>query len=225
MAEKFTQETSAEKLDSFLTRNRKPMLTIALIVVVAVIVAAACVVITAKNTEKGLAKVDAITYALTQNASALEGDALTARQDEALKQLADYTGKGGIVGVRANMLAGDVYFQKQDYENAKTAWLKAAQAKKKAYTAPLCYYNAGVAAENLSDLDNALAYYQNAADAEGFLLADHALFSVGRVQEAKQDYKAAADAYNKLNDVHPNTSWAELAKTRLIALKANGSIE
>lgn len=225
MAEKFTQETSAEKLDSFLTRNRKAILTVALIVVVAVIAVAACVVVNAKNTEKGLAKVDAISYALTQNASDLAGEELASRQDKALSELASLTGKGGIVGTRANMLAGDLYFQKKDYENAKTAWVKAAEAKKNAYTAPISYYNAAVSAENLNDLDDALAYYQKAADAEDFLLADHALFNVGRVNEAKQDYAAARDAYNKLNDTNPNGDWASLAKSRLIALKANGSIE
>ena len=225
MAEKFKQETSAEKLDSFLTRNRKAILTIALIVVVAVIVATACVVVTAKNTEKGLAKVDAITYALIQNASALEGDALAARQDEALKQLVDYTGKGGIVGVRANMLAGDVYFQKQDYENAKTAWLKAAQAKKKAYTAPLCYYNAASCSEELNNNEDAAKYYEKAASSKDFILRSHALFNHARVKESLGNINEAQEVYQQLIDDYPYDSWANLAQSRLIALKAEGKIQ
>ncbi|MBQ6781750.1 MAG: tetratricopeptide repeat protein [Treponema sp.] len=226
MAEKFNQEeTTAGKIDSFLTRNRSLLLTVALVVLVAIIAVAAFVVITGKSAEKGLSQVDAIYYTLTKDADSLEGDALLARQDSALEQLATLTKKGGIVGARANMLAADLQFQKKDFEAAKASYLKVASAKKNAYTAPLAYFNAAACAENLNDLDGALEYYTKASVSEDFLLADHALFSIGRVNEAKSDFKAAQDAYNKLNDVRPDGDWAELAKSRLIELKANGSIE
>ncbi|MDE7141245.1 MAG: hypothetical protein K2O09_10935 [Treponemataceae bacterium] len=225
MAENTVQKTSAEKINAFLTRNRKVILTVCAFVAAAVIVGAVCVVVSARQTEKGLAKLDAIAYALMQNAAELAGDDLASRQETALSALAALTGKGGIVGTRANMLAADLYFQRKDYESAKDAWLKAAGAKKNAYTAPICRFNAAAAAENAGDLDTALDCYQKAADAAGFLLADHALFSVGRVYEAKQDFAAAAEAYRRLNDASPDSDWASLAKTRLIALKASGSID
>ncbi|MDE6350982.1 MAG: hypothetical protein K2K67_08265 [Treponemataceae bacterium] len=225
MAENTVQKTSAEKINAFLTRNRKVILTVCAFVAAAVIVGTVCVVVSVRQTEKGLAKLDAIAYALMQNAAELAGDDLAARQETALSALAALTGKGGIVGTRANMLAADLYFQRKDYESAKDAWLKAAGAKKNAYTAPICRFNAAAAAENAGDLDTALDCYQKAADAAGFLLADHALFSVGRVYEAKQDFAAAAEAYRRLNDASPDSDWASLAKTRLIALKASGSID
>ena len=226
MAEKFKQEEStADKLDSFLVRNRSLLLTIALVVLVAIIGIALFVVLSGKATEKGLEQIDTVYYTLTKDADSLEGDVLAARQNAALDQLASLTGKGGIVGVRANMIAADLQFQKKDFEAAKASYLKVASAKKNAYTAPLAYFNVAACCENLNDLDGALEYYTKAAETEDFLLADHALFSVGRVQEAKKDYKAAADAYNKLNDVRPDGDWAELAKSRLIELKANGSID
>lgn len=226
MAEKFNQEeTTAEKLDSFLTRNRAPLLTCALVVIVAVVAVLAVVVIGGKSTEKGLAKVDSVYYTLTKDAAGLEGDALVSRQDAALEQLESLAKKGGVVGVRANMLVADLQFQKKNYEAAKAAYLKVAGAKKNAYTAPLAYFNAATCCENLKDLDGALANYTLAADAKDFMFVDHALFSVGRVNEAKGDFKAAQEAYNKLNDTHPSSDWANLAKTRLIALKAAGSIE
>lgn len=226
MAEKFVQEeTTAEKLNSFMTRNRTPLLTCALVAIVAVVVVLAVVVIGGKATEKSLAKVDAIYYALTKDAASLEGDTLVARQDAALTQLDGFVGKGGIVGVRANMLAADLHFQKKNFEAAKDAYLKAARAKKNAYTAPLAYFNAATCCENLKDLDGALDNYALAADSADFMFVDHALFNVGRVNEAKGDFKAAQEAYNKLNDKNPNGDWAELAKGRLIALKAAGNIE
>ena len=226
MAEKFNkEETTADKLDSFLSRNRAPLLTCALVVIVAVIATLAFVVISGKAKEKGLTQVDSIYYTLTKDGASLEGDALTARQDAALEQLASFTGKGGIVGVRVNMLTAELYFQKKDFESAKNAFLKAAAAKKNAYTAPLAYFNAAVCFENLGDLDNAIANYKLSSEAKDFALADHALFSLGRVNEAKKDYKAAQEAYKKLNDTHPDVQWAKLAKTRLIALKADGKIE
>ena len=225
MAETQVQETSAQKMNAFLTKYRTVILAVCALVVTVAVVVAVVVAVCAKRTEKGLARLDAITYTLMQGASELAGDDLVARREAALSALTELTGRGGIVGTRANMLAADLYFQKADYAAARAAWIQAAETQKNAYTAPLAYYNAAAAAENAGDLDAALSYYQLAADAEDFPLADHARFSTGRVYEAKQDYAAAAAAYTKLNDERPDGDWASLAKTRLIALRASGSID
>ena len=103
--------------------------------------------------------------------------------------------------------------------------LKAIAAKKDAYTASFCYYNAAVCSEELGDTDNAIAYYAAAADDEDFILIDHALFSLGRVNETAQKYEDAKAAYEKLNELRSSASWGQLAQSRLIALKAAGNIQ
>ena len=51
-------------------------------------------------------------------------------------------------------------------------------------------------------------------------MASHAEFSLGRVREAKGDTDGAIEAYRSLLGKNPDTSWGNLAKTRLIALGA-----
>ena len=64
-----------------------------------------------------------------------------------------------------------------------------------------------------------------AADDNNFVVKTHAKFSYGRVLEAKGDFAGAAAAYTELNDSFSDDSWANLAKSRLIALKKDGKIE
>ncbi|MDD7125430.1 tetratricopeptide repeat protein, partial [Treponema porcinum] len=145
---------------------------------------------------------------------------LEMRRNKALEDLSAYLEKGGIVGVRANMLAGEIYYSVKDFKNSAKCWTSAAAKGKKSYTAPLAYFNAAVSYENINDLDNAEKYYKYAVSAKDFLMASHAEFSLGRVREAKGDTDGAIEAYRSLLGKNPDTSWGNLAKTRLIALGA-----
>jgi tetratricopeptide (TPR) repeat protein len=90
----------------------------------------------------------------------------------------------------------------------------------------LCWFNAGVCAEEIGNVADALNYYQSAVDYSGeFLLVSHALFSIGRIKDASGDCTGAAEAYQKLVDGYEGTTWAKLAQSRLIDLKADGLIE
>jgi tetratricopeptide (TPR) repeat protein len=142
--------------------------------------------------------VDAIEYTLTKDSSALSADEITTRQNKALEDVKPYLTKKNIVGVRANMLAADISFQKKDYNNSRTYWLAAVAAGKKAYTAPICWYNAAICSEELGDNENAAKQYESASNESDFLLVTHALFSLGRVKETLNDYTSASQAYQKM---------------------------
>ena len=218
-------KTAGEKFGAFLEKNKKGVA--ALLIVVLVLIAAFVIfeVVYSKNTEKNLSAVEAISYELTDGAAALEDSELTARMDSALEKLASYTNKGGVAGVRANLLAAEIEYQKKNYESAAAYWDAAASKGKKSYTAPLAYYNKASCLEENGDLDGAAAAYKLAADNENFILASHAKFSYGRVLEAKGDYAGAVQAYKELNDSDPDDSWANLAKSRIIALQNEGKAE
>ena len=130
--------------------------------------------------------------------------------------------KGGIVGARANMFCADVAFRDEKYEDSANYWKEAAAKAKKTYIAPLAYFNAAVCYENLGNKDLAAENYKLAADDEEFVMRAHAIFSYGRVLESKGDYAGAIAAYNDVNDKFASSSWANLAKTRLISLKNEG---
>lgn len=238
MAEKVQNETVAEKLNASLAKSSKALLALAAVVVIAFLAVIVVSSVNAGATKKGLELIDSINFSLTnesgasavdenvseEEAAAKKAEEKTARQNEALKQLVSLSSKSGIVGVRANMLVADIKFSQKNYAEARDAYVKAASGKK-AYTAALNNFNAAVCSEELGDDDSAVKYYEKAASDKDFVLIDHALFSLGRVYEKKSDFGSAKSTYEKLNGLHPSTSWGQLAKSRLIALKAAGQIQ
>lgn len=225
MADKIEKETLANSLNKTLEKSKGIVFAVAAVVVVVIVAVAVVATVKSKFTEKGIAQVDTISYNLTNDAKDLSEADVAARQNKALEELASLTEKNGVVGLRANMLTAEIKFSQKNYEDARASWLKAVQAKDKNYTTSLCYYNAAVCSENLNDSEKAIAYYKAASEDEDFLLVDHALFSLARVNEDAKNYEEAKAAYEKLNALHSSSSWAQLAKTRLIAMKNAGNIQ
>lgn len=213
--------TTSTKANAFLEKNVKVLVGLIVVLLVLTGIAVATSSFNKKAVENGLAEVDSIEYSFKKDADDISSEDFVARQDKALADLESLVSKSGIVGIRANMLKAEILFEKNDFENSRSAWLKAAEAKKSAYTASICFYNAAVCAENLNDLNGAFDYYSKAVSNEEFYLVDHAYFSLGRVNEAKGDAEAALASYQKICDIHPASSWANLAKTRIIALNAS----
>ena len=217
MADKIEKETLEASLNEKLEKSKGMVFAVAAVVVLAIVAVAVFATVKSKITEKGIEQIDTISYVLTNESKDLSESDIAARQNKALEELSSLTSKGGVVGLRANMLAAEIKYAQKNYSEARDFWLKAAEANKNAYTAPLCYYNAAACSENLNDTDGAIAYYKAASENEDFLLVDHALFSLGRVNEAAKKYDDAKAAYDKLNELHSSSKWANLAKSRLIA--------
>ncbi|HWR10922.1 MAG TPA: tetratricopeptide repeat protein [Rectinemataceae bacterium] len=117
-----------------------------------------------------------------------------------------------------------LYAVKKDWANAETASLEASKILPKTYLAPLALESAAVAAEEQGKADVALEYYSKiiAQYKEDTPNLSHAYFSVARLNEAKSDWKAALESYNKILSDFPDTDWAKLAKDRVVYLKAQG---
>ena len=218
MADKVVSTSS--KAGAFLEKNVKLLVGIIVVLLIFVGIAVLGSSLNRKSVEKALSEIDSIEYTFKKGIDDLSAEDLTARQDKALEDLEVLSAKDGITGVRANMLKAEILFEKNDFENSRLAWVKAADSKKSAYTASICYYNAAVCSENLNDLEGAVNYYTKSVKNEEFYLIDHAYFSLGRVNESKGDVEAALAAYQKINDIHPSSSWASVAKTRIIAINA-----
>lgn len=215
---------TSEKVDKFVSKNRKPILIGGIVVIAAAIAVCIIIAVTDNLKVKSISAIDSIEYTLTKGSYELSEEDLSSRQNETLGALNPYLSKSGVVGVRANMLAADVAFQKRAYEDSRNYWLKGAAAGKKSYTAAICYYNAGVCSEEMSDLDGAVENYTKASEEKYFYLVTHCLFSLGRVYETKNDVTNAAETYQKLADNYPADKWTDLAKSRLLALKAEGKV-
>lgn len=215
---KFEKATVGEKVAGYVETRQKVLFSVLVAVVAAVVVFAVAVTVKTKNAEKGLSAIDLISYTLTENSSSLDDEALAERKKNAISALEEYNRKGGVVGVRANMLSAEIAYSDKDYGNASSYWVSAVNKGKKSYTSPICAFNAATCFENLGDYENAEKYYKMASGAEDFLLASRANFSLGRVREARGDKDGAIEAYNSVVANDPDSSWADLAKTRLIKL-------
>lgn len=214
-----TIETSVKKL---LEKFRFILLGILCAAVVALIAVVVGIILHGKSVENGLEKVETISFVLTKDASSLSEDETKARLNDAIPQLEKLSSKSGIVGIRASMLLADLYFQKGDDESLAKAcdsWIRVTTLNKNAYTAPLAFYNAAVSSELLKDVDSAINYYEKSISFKDFPLIDHALFSLARVYEENSKKESAVATYQKLCDLHPTSTWANLAKSRLISLK------
>ena len=226
MVQKNVEKKSlSENLGDFILRNLRVIFVFCGVLLLGAVCAVVVISVNEKTIEKGLGKIDLISYELTNKSYDLSETEIAARQDKAVSSLSELVGKSGIVGVRANMLAAEIYYQKKDFENARSAWLAAAQKGKNTYIAPIALFNAASCSEELGNLDDAAAGYKSASEVKDFYEAAHALFSLGRVQEAKEDFVAAAASYQALVDKSPEDSWAKLAKNRLVSLKISGKVE
>lgn len=221
----FEEQTASKKLAGFIEK-RKVAFIATLIVFICLLIGYVIFASVANNNKlKGLQAIDEITFEMTDKSSGLEEAEISARLNTAFEKASAYTKKGGIVGARANMLCADITYQQKKYAESADFWKAAAEKAKKTYIAPLCYFNLAACYEETGNNEDAATYYKLAADDNSFVMRTHAMFSYGRLLEAKGDYATAAAAYTELNDNFSDDSWADLAKSRLIALKKDGKIE
>ena len=225
MAEKNTEEkkTFADNASGFLTKYRVLFIGVIIALIVVAIVWGGISSITTSSHEKGLNQLDSIIHTLSK---ADEASVDTARE-VALPQVLELAekNKGNIVGLRSSMAAAEIYFSQDKWSEARDCWLTAATTKHAGYTTPICYYNAAVCSEELAEVDTAIEYYKFALANGDCDFEPHILFSLGRLQEGKGDFVAAAEDYSTLKDKYPSDSWTNLAESRLIALKAKGNIQ
>ncbi len=221
----FEEQTASSKLSDFIGRNKKCLITILAVLVCLLIGFVIAVSVNNSNKVKGLQALDEITYEMTQKSSDIEEGEVATRLSTAFEKAEPYTKKGGIVGARANMLCADITYLQNKYEDSANYWKAAADKAKKTYIAPLSYFNAAACYEELGNLAEAEANYKIALDNKDFVMRSHAMFSYGRVLEAQSKYADALAAYKDLNSNFPDDSWANLAKSRIIALQNEGKAE
>jgi tetratricopeptide (TPR) repeat protein len=219
--EKNEAVTVSARIEAFLIQHRKVILSVVVAVAAAAAATGIAFAVTESVHKKGLSRVDQISAALVK---ASEDDYEAASQT-ALAELESLAAAKSIVGARANMLKAEILFNGKKFDEARAAWLKAADAGKKSYIAPLSWFNAAVCSEELGESDAAFEWYQKAGSEKDWTLKTHALFNAGRVKDEAGDWDAAAKLYQELNDAHSGDSWANIAMTRILTLRAEGKIQ
>ena len=125
---------------------------------------------------------------------------------------------------RALLRKAALLSQKKEYAEAEKTALEAYRRNKKSYVAPIALELAAVAAEEAGNTDAALEHYTLITKdyKKDNPAAAHAFFNLGRIKEAKGDYKGAIEAYNQLIASFGDSEWAMLDKNRVIYLNAQG---
>lgn len=223
--EQTENKTANALVAQFILSHRKVLIGI----LVALLTSAAAVGVTLSvlsvQKEKGLVKLDSIEFELTKLKDAEADKQKKAELLEELKTLAETT--SGVVKTRSAMAFANAVFADGEHEKARTYWLTAADSQKDAYTSFICLYNAAVCSEELNDAETAVRYFDEAAQHKDFPLAARALFNAARIEEGRGNYAQAVEKYEKLNAEYADfaaSDWGNLAKSRVIALRAAGKV-
>lgn len=230
MAKKETEkkqknESTAEKVGSFILKNRIIFLTVIVVVVLCVVGFSVYLKAAESKTAKVLEEIEKIEFNLTKGTAGLEEKDLQSYYSKALDGLSKYTDKGGIAGARADLLSAEILFRTAKFSDAKEMYVNAAKKVKGTYLEPICYFNAAVAYEELNDADNAIDCYKKAVESKDFGDPTHALFSIARILQSKSDYIGAKEYYEKTIEKGENDAFASAAKTCIIQMQIDGKVE
>ena len=215
-----------EKLSDFMQKNRKGFFIglIAVIVILAGFIIGFAV--RDKVQSSALSKIDELErrYQEMKYTNPDEVSEESSVQEEIsalLEELTEFGRKhSGFAAARAFYITGDLYGDQKMWAEAEKAWTEAARIAAKSYLAPISVYNAAVAAEEQGNIDSAIDLYTRALNYGGsFFGSARAQFSIGRLEESRNNRAAALEAYRNLVSKWPaDPLWANLAQSRIIVL-------
>ena len=134
------------------------------------------------------------------------------------------TGKNSILMEKALFTRGQFYLHSEDWEKAFADFNKVVKISPDSYLASICLYNAASAKENSGDnaaalelLVDLVAEYEMSSP-----IIPETLFNIGRLNESLNNNTSAIESYEELASSYSSSNWTNLAKTRIISLKASG---
>lgn len=227
MATNVVQKNKDEKkpisviISEFLMKNRKIILSvIAVLSAILIAVVVYFIVIERKNTT-ATARIESLMEDWEKAKTEEEGQTLTESEDRLLEELSVIAARNKRLssGARANLVAAEIYYGREDWKNAREHYLDCIKAEEDIYTAAVAYYNAAVCSEELGEMDAAIDQYNKAYAHESFSQKSRALFNIGRIEEQRGNRDLAITSYEKLAEEYPEDTWALLAKSRILALQ------
>ncbi len=226
MAQHKIEKTRTEILSAFILRNRRTLIILTSIIIIAVIATGITISTINKQLYKKTSQVELFydDYTNWANNSAelseeeLQNAYLKLHDD--LLQFIDSTRKG-YPELRALFTLASVEYQKENYKSAVDLFLQVFEDYPESHLAASAAMNTAVCYELLDDSESAVSYYQRVFENYGDRSSEapHAKFSIGRLYEGMTEPAKAIEAYRELSAVYPDSEWAKLAVSRLIALE------
>jgi len=229
MADKREDELAlGEKINVFMNKYRKAILIGFIGIVIALSSLIVTTIVRDRMQSSALTRLDALMQTYNDVLTFMRSDTITvmelatnAELFDLLDELTDFGNRNsGFAAGRAFTMKAEIYWEMGNWEEAETAWLQAARSTSRSYLAPISFFNAGVAAEELGKFDTAIAHYSSALTyGDQFPGAARAQFSIGRLEESRNNRDAALAAYRNLVNTWPEDPvWPDLAQSRIIVL-------
>jgi len=215
-------QNAAEKINDFVTNNRKAIFTVIVVIIALFVGLIAYFSISESINKKAIIKMDELNGKFDDLSLNSEEDYNTPEVDSLLADLKPFAEKtGGFAGSKAWAIIGQIYSSRKDWANARDAWLSAAKKGDKTYLAPIALFNAAAAEEELGNLEEAIKLLeQSVAHKFEFPAAPRAQFSIGRLYETLGNKSAAAEAYRViLVKWSQMPVWQNLARSRIAVLE------
>ncbi|MFP4372882.1 MAG: tetratricopeptide repeat protein [Spirochaetaceae bacterium] len=166
-------------------------------------------------------------YEAWQEAEEEERSSLEEAVQDSIDELVDRYG-GTYAASRARMIRAEIHWEQEEWPAAAETYAGVAEEYRESHLAPVALLNASAAEEAEGNAEAALGHVETLieryGDGEPTPELARALFTRGRMNEDLENYDIAADAYNRLVEEHPESSWTNLARNRIIALKTRGLI-
>jgi tetratricopeptide (TPR) repeat protein len=215
-------QSVAEKINNFITNNRKAIFTVICIIIAAFVVLIAYLAINDSINKKAITAMDELNGKYDDFTLYNEEDYNTPEVEALLAEIKPFAEKtGGFAGSKAWTIIGDIYSGRKDWANAQEAWLSAAKKGNKTYLAPVALFNAATAAEEQGNLEQAIELLEKSvAHKFEFPAAPRAQFSIGRLHETLGNKTAAAEAYRVILIKWPQMPlWQNLARSRIAVIE------
>ena len=219
-------QKAPEMIGAFVQKNRRPIFIGLIVVIAALVLLIIGITVKDKLTEKAMIRVDELNrrYEESKNYDNIDGvDAILGQADITilLLELEEFAKKStGFPAAKAYSISAEIFGEQKNWKDSENAWLNGAKSAGKSYFAPVCFFNAAVAAEEQGNTEAAIEHYRKALElGDYFPAAARAQFSIGRLEESGGNRTAALEAYANLVGKWPDDPvWANLAQSRIIVL-------
>jgi tetratricopeptide (TPR) repeat protein len=214
--EKSEEFTAGDRAALFIQNHRRPLLIILAVIAVGIVGFIAAFSVINALQKSAIVRVDEYAKRLAET-----GDPASSEADGLLEELNDFAPKTfGYSAGKAWSLIAEIHAARKEWALAEEAWFTSSKKAPKIFLAPFSLFNAGVAAEEQGNLDKAIEYHTRCVEyGELNPAAVRAQFSIGRIQEQRNNTEEAIEAYRKvIENWSGNTNWSSLARSRIIAL-------
>lgn len=221
--EKETEMTGAEKAATMLKVNKKYFVMAGIAFVLILVAIGASEFFGSQKEEKSVLAAEDIEAELQDYLAAAEDDKAAAKEEIMVlveKAKADYPGL--YAEMRALNTESLILADEEKWSDAAAGFTAVADSFPESYLAPVALINASAMKEEEGDnaaasalLERVLAEYKDVS-------ADipEVLFNLGRLSESMSETQKAMDYYDQISSDYSSSSWTNLAKSRIIALKA-----